>query len=257
MNNDPFALEGRIAVITGGGTGVGAATTRLFAARGADVAIASRTRAELEAVASDVERATGRRVEVVPTDVRDEEAVATLIDRTVERFGRLDILINNAGGSRPGDLFDVPVRAFDAVVSLNLRAAFLCAQAAAPHLAASGNGAIVNISSAAGVRGVRRFGPYSAAKAGLQMLTSVTAAEWGPSGVRANCIALGLIASPRAQAAWAAAELDTEALLGSTPLRRTGTPEEVANVILFLASDASSYVTGQTFSVDGGPLIAG
>jgi 3-oxoacyl-[acyl-carrier protein] reductase len=219
--------------------------------------IASRTVAELERVASDVEERSGRRCVPVPTDIKEEDQVVRLIERTMEEFGKIDILVNNAGGTRLGHLEDLPTRGFDSIVGLNLRGAFLCTREAGRHMIEQRSGAIVNVSSGAGVGGVKGGAHYAAAKAGLQMFTRVTAAEWGRHGIRANCVAVGLVASERAVDAWEVAQLDQPAMVQGIPLGRAGQPIEVAYAMLFLVSDAASYVSGQTFSVDGGPSMGG
>ena len=252
-----FALTDRVAIVTGGGTGIGAATARLLAEHGADVAIAARTLADLEAVAGHIEGHTGRRILPVVTDVKQEDDVARMVERTMDEFGRIDILVNNAGGTRLGPLESLPLKGWDATFDLNLRGAFLCTQAAGRHMLDAGRGAIVNVSSAAGITGVKGGAHYSSAKAGLQMFTSVTAAEWGPRGVRANCVAVGLVASERAVAAWDVAGIDPDSVAAVTPVQRPGQPIEVAYPILFLVSDAASFVNGQTFAVDGGSQMPG
>ena len=254
---DLLDLHGRVAVVTGGGTGIGAATARLLAVHGADVAIAARTVHELQRTAQKIEADSGRRCLVVPTDVKDEGQVAAMIERTVKELGRLDILVNNAGGTRMGPLRDLPTKAWDAGFELNVRSAYIATREAGSHFLEQRSGAIVNVSSDAGVYGVRGGAHYSAAKAALQMFTEVTAAEWGLHGVRANCVAVGGIASERAKAAWEVAGIDPAAIGEGAMLRRIGRPEEVAATILFLVSDASSYITAQTISVDGGHQMGG
>ena len=255
--DDLLDVSGRVAIVTGGGTGIGAATAHLLAAHGADVVVAARTVEDLEGTAAAVVAGSGRRCVPVPTDVRDEEQVIDLVERTVDELGRIDVVVNNAGGTRMGPLADIPTRAWDASFDLNVRSAYLCTREAGQHFLAQGSGAIVNISSGAGVNGVKGGAHYSSSKAALQMFTRVTAAEWGPHGIRANCIAVGGVASERAVAAWEVAGLDQAELSAGTPLGRLGTPAEVANAILFFASDAASYITGQTLSVDGGPQMGG
>jgi citronellol/citronellal dehydrogenase len=254
---DQFDLTGRVAVVTGGGTGIGAATAHLLAEHGADIVIAARTVADLERTAGSVQAATKRRCLLVPTDIRVEEQVVALVRRAVEEFGRLDILVNNAGGTRLGPLRDLPTKAWDGSFDLNVRAAYLCTREAGHHFLEQGSGSVVNISSAAGVDGVKGGAHYASSKAALQMFTRVTAAEWGRHGVRANCIAAGAIASERAVEAWQVAGLEQSVLGAGTALGRLGQPREVAQGVLFFVSDAASFITGQTLSIDGGPHMAG
>jgi 3-oxoacyl-[acyl-carrier protein] reductase len=254
---DLFDLQCRVAVVTGGGTGIGAATAMLLAAQGADVAIAARTVPDLERTAERIEAQSGRRCLVVPTDVKDETQVVAMIERSANELGRLDILVNNAGGTRMGPLRSLPTKAWDASFDLNVRSAYVATREAGTHFLNQRSGAIVNVSSDAGTYGVRGGAHYSAAKAALQMFTEVTAAEWGSYGVRANCVAVGGIASERATAAWEVAGIDPAAIGEGAMLRRVGRPEEVAAAILFLVSDAASYVTAQTISVDGGHPMGG
>jgi NAD(P)-dependent dehydrogenase (short-subunit alcohol dehydrogenase family) len=151
----------------------------------------------------------------------------------------------------------LPTKAWDASFDLNVRSAYVATREAGTHFLAQGSGAIVNISSDAGVHGVKGGAHYAASKAALQMFTTVTAAEWGRHGVRANCIAVGAVASERAVDAWRVADLDMAELQRTVALARLGTPLDVAYAILFFASDASSFITGQTLSVDGGPNLGG
>jgi citronellol/citronellal dehydrogenase len=249
-------FSGRVAVVTGGGTGIGFATARQLAEKGADVINASRTAAELEASAAAIRSETGARCIAVPTDVTDEEQCTRLVRRTIEEFARIDILVNNAGGTRMGPLSKLPTKAWDASFNLNVRSAYFCTREAGRHMIEQKSGSIINVSSNAGQHGVKGGAHYSSSKAALQMFTTVTAAEWGRHGVRANCVAAGMIASPRAAAAWKVAKIDT-ANITTIPLRRVGTPEEVANMIVFFASDAASYITGQVIAVNGGPPMSG
>lgn len=253
----PYDFTGRVAVITGGGTGIGAATALMLAQHGADLVLAGRRRDPLDATAAEIREQTGGRVLVVPTDVTDPDQAAKLIEATIAEFGRLDVLINNAGRGRHAPLRSMPVETWQKDVALNLNAAFYCSQAAYPHLKAHGNAAIVNISSLAGVHGTLGVGAYSAAKAGLQQFTRVASAEWGPKGIRVNAVACGMIATPLAKGNWAKTGFDAMGAAQNFPLRRPGTPEEIAHAVVFLASDAASYITGETLTVGGGPQLKG
>ena len=257
MITDHLSFTGKVAIVTGGATGIGYATALQLAKLGAKVVICSRTVDELEAAAARIARESGSQCLAVTTDVKDEAACIALVQRAVDEFGRVDVLVNNAGGTRMGPLESIPTRGWDSIFDLNVKSAYILTREAGKHMIAQKSGAIVSVSSGAGINGVKGGAHYSAAKSALQMFTKVTAAEWGKYGIRANCVAAGAIASPRAQAAWDAAHIAMADLSKGMPLGRTGTPDEMANMIVFFASDAASYVTGQTIAVDGGPSLGG
>lgn len=256
MDLNLLDFSGRVAIVTGGGTGIGLATAQQLSRLGANVVLASRNADVLAQAAASIHQESGNPCLAIPADVKVESEVIHMVQRTVETFGRIDILINNAGGSRMGPLTRLTSRAWDSSFDLNVRSAYLCTQEAGKHMIGQGSGVIVNVSSNAGITGVKGGAHYASAKAALQMFTTVTAAEWGRYGIRANCVAAGMIATERAASAWLAAGLDTSDMT-TIPLRRPGRPEEVAHMIVFLASDAASYVTGQTIAVNGGPSIGG
>lgn len=255
--SDSLHLTDRVAIVTGGGTGIGAATARLFAEHGADVILAARKPERLYAMAKEIAKDTGRRVIALPTDVRDEESVNALIEATAKEFGRIDILINNAGGARMEPLKDTPPDRWHNMVQLNLTSAYLCSRAALPYLEKSPAASIVSMSSGAGVTGVKGGAGYSAAKAGLQMFTRVMAAEWGPKGIRANAIAVGGVASEQSVRAWERIGQTPEQMGANVAMRRIGEPIDIALGALYFVSDMSTWVTGQTIGIDGGPNLGG
>ncbi|MGE3690285.1 MAG: SDR family NAD(P)-dependent oxidoreductase [Novosphingobium sp.] len=257
MITEQLDFTGRVAIVTGGATGIGYATALQLAKLGASLVICSRTVDELEAAAMRIEAESGSRCLAVPTDVKNEESCIALVQRTVEEFGKVDILVNNAGGTRMGPLESIPTRGWDSIFDLNTKSTYILTREAGKHMIAQKSGAIVNISSGAGVNGVKGGAHYSAAKCAVQMFTKVTAAEWGRYGIRANCVAAGAIASARVSEAWKVAGLDEEQMGKAVPLGRTGTPDEMANMIVFFCSDAASYISGETISVSGGPNIGG
>jgi NAD(P)-dependent dehydrogenase (short-subunit alcohol dehydrogenase family) len=254
---DPFGISGQVAIVTGGGTGIGAATAHLLASYGAIPVLGSRKLENLQQVAADIRAQTGQAVLAVETDVRDEDSCAHLVDQTISEFGRADILVNNAGGAYMFPFLKTPVDRYDNNMNLNLRGPYVLSQAVAPHMVERGGGAIINISSGAGVNGVKGGAVYSAAKAGLQMLTRVVAAELGPKGIRCNCIAVGGVASEGALRSWARFGQSAESMGEHVALRRVGLPEDIAWGVLYFAGAMSSWVSGQTLAIDGGPNLGG
>lgn len=247
-------LEGKVAIITGASRGIGAAAARAFAEAGAAVALAARDEAALSAVAGEIVAGGGRAL-AVPTDVGDAEAVAWLVRRTTDTFGRLDAAFNNAGsGHMPKPLADVAVDDFDGVVRAHLRGVFLCMKYEIPAMLASGGGAIVNMSSSAGLRGVPRIGAYVASKHAIIGLTKSVALDYAEQGIRVNAVAPGPIGTKRL-----AALSDEQRLpiARAVPFQRVGRPEEVAAAVIWLCSDQASFITGATLSIDGGKLAAG
>jgi NAD(P)-dependent dehydrogenase (short-subunit alcohol dehydrogenase family) len=221
------------------------------------VLISSRKIDNLERVAAEVGGETTRRIVAMQADVRDADACGAIVDRTMEVFGRVDILVNNAGGSYMFPFLETSVDRYDNNVSLNLRAPYVLMQAAAPHMISAGGGSIVNISSAAGVMGVRGGAVYSASKAGLQMLTRVVAAELGPRGIRCNAIAVGAVASEGAVRAWSRFGMSPDDMGRNAALRRVGQPEDIAWGVLYFVSEMSSWVSGETLLIAGGPHLPG
>ncbi len=256
MISQYFSLVDRVAIITGGGKGIGADIARVFAEAGATCVLSGRHLVDLEAVCAELP-ARGRSHLAVVADVRDQTQVDNLVQRTLDSQGRIDILVNNAGGSYMFPLAETPIDKWDNNINLNLRGPFMLTQAAGLQMIKQGGGSIINISSMAGVHGVRGGVAYSAAKCGLQMMTRVVAAEWGCHGIRANCIAPGMIASEGALRSWARAGFDTAEAAAGFPLKRLGTPRDIAMAALFFASDASSYISGETLAVCGGPTMGG
>jgi 7-alpha-hydroxysteroid dehydrogenase len=254
MLMDRFRLDDRVAVITGAGRGIGAGCALAYAEAGADVAITARTEEQLEAVAEQV-RALGRRALVFPADVNDLDAIDRFVDAAMSEFGRLDIVVNNAGGSMPTALLDTSVKMFEQAFHFNVTTAFALSKAAIPRMLETptpetGGGSIVNISSVMGRVRERGFVAYGTAKAALAHMTRMMAADCAPR-IRVNAIGVGSVATSALEVVLTNDDLRNEMVEG-TPLARLGEVEDIAIGALYLASDASSYVTGKVLEIDGG-----
>lgn len=253
---DRFSLDGRVALITGGGTGIGRGTALVLAEHGADVVLAGRRSKPLEATAAEIE-ALGRRAVTVPTDVTDPDACRALVDRTVAELGRLDILVNCAGGAETKSIRAWTDDEWLDVLALNLGSVWHLSRAAATPMIEQGKGAIVNISSGASLLAMPQAAPYGAAKAGVNNLTGSMAAAWTRKGVRVNAIAVGAVRAATLLDDAARYGLDPDSIGMTNASGRLGEPEEIGYAALFFASDASSFCSGQTLYVHGGPGPAG
>jgi 7-alpha-hydroxysteroid dehydrogenase len=247
---DNFRLDGKVALITGGGKGIGAAIARAFADAGADVVVTARTESDVESVAADV-TARGRRSLGLPADVNDLAVLRELVDRTVDELGGIDIVVNNAGGSVSHPFLETTVDQLEKSFHFNVSATFELSRLAVPRMLDRGGGAILNISSVAGHKAVRGSLTHSTTKAAVSQLTRVMAAELAPR-IRVNAILPGAI-----ETAALAAFLDRmdpgvrSTMVDRTAMRRNGQPEDIATAALWLCAPAASWVTGQLVSVDG------
>jgi NAD(P)-dependent dehydrogenase (short-subunit alcohol dehydrogenase family) len=250
-----FDLSGRVAIVTGAGRGIGKALALGLAAAGADVVVAARTASDIEETAAEI-RSMGRKSLPIPTDVRLSDQVANLVQQTVNEFGKLDIMVNNAGGAFVAKVMEMSEGAWDALIRENLKSAFLCSKEAGKVMVQQKKGSIINMASVAGMFAYRTNASYGAAKAGIIALTKTLAADLGVHHIRVNAIAPGYIETAGLALVYREHPEMREKTLASVPLGRLGKPEDIVGVTIFLASDASDYVTGQTFVVDGGFTIA-
>jgi len=251
MDLSRFSLEGKVAVVTGGSRGIGRAISLALADAGADVAVCARKKPALEEVVKEI-ASRGVQGMAVPVNVRRSDELTGLVDQVVERFGRIDVLVNNAATNvTVGGIIDVDEKAWDVIMNTNVKACFLLGKLVGAHMMERGSGSIINVASVAAFRADPMLGCYSVSKAALVMLTRVMAAEWGPSGVRVNCIAPGLTKTDFASALWSNDAIVDEISL-RTPLGRIADPEDMAGSVVFLASEAAGYISGQTILVEGG-----
>jgi dehydrogenase/reductase SDR family protein 4 len=250
---DEFSLKGKVALVTGGSRGIGKAIAIGLANAGADVALASRKLPDLEEVAKEIKK-TGRKSLAVAAHVAKLEEINNLVSKVKGEFGRIDILVNNAATNPTMDqAIDVEERAWDSIMNLNLKGLFFLSQAVARVMREQGGGKIINVASVAGIT-PDVLPIYSISKAGVIMATKVMAQQWAQYNIRVNAIAPGLTKTHFSEALWSNQDILQGAMLG-TPLRRVAEPEEMVGGVIFLASDASSYVTGQILAIDGGAVI--
>ncbi|HEX5945216.1 MAG TPA: SDR family NAD(P)-dependent oxidoreductase [Acidimicrobiales bacterium] len=253
---DRFDLTGRVAIVTGGGTGIGRGAALVLATHGADVVLAGRRPEPLASTAAEI-RALGRRAVAVPTDVTEPEQCRSLVDAALDELGRVDILCNNAGGAETKSIARWTEDEWLEVLALNLGSVWHLSRAASKPMLAQGKGAIVNISSGASLLAMPQAAPYAAAKAGVNNLTGSMAAAWTRKGIRVNAIAVGAVRAATLLDDAARYGLDPDAIGMSNASGRLGEPEEIGYGVLFFASDASSFCSGQTLYVHGGPGPAG
>ena len=248
---DRFRLDGQVVLLTGAGRGLGRAMAMSFADAGAKVAGAARTLSQLEETAALVEQRGGEAISI-RTDVIDSQAVNAMVQETIDRFGRVDVLVNNAGGGADGDgspLEQLTDEQWRFGIDMNLTSQMLCARSVLPHMTERGSGVIINVASGFGLRGGRDNWMYVSAKAGVVNFTRSLAVSYGPAGVRTNCIAPGIFPhTPQALERWRGGRY--------IPVGRVGLAWEMGPLAVFLASDAAAGISGETIAQDGGGLAA-
>jgi len=250
-----ISLESKTALVTGASRGIGRAIAVAFAEAGADVALVARSADGLAETAEAV-TAVGRKAFVIPADVTSYDAVADAVAAAIDQLGYLDIVVNNAGGSNfMVPFLDMRISGWEKVLRLNLDSTVYVCQAVGPHLRERGSGSVINVASVAGLAAAPGLVPYGASKAAVVSLTRTLAVEWAPLGIRVNALCPGWTATDLNKNLWDGPD-GGEATVANVPMRRWARPEEMAGPAVFLASDASSYMTGQVLVVDGGQLAS-
>jgi NAD(P)-dependent dehydrogenase (short-subunit alcohol dehydrogenase family) len=248
-NSIQLGLEGKVVIITGAAQGIGAACAQRFATEGAHVVLADVNDAAGQALASAIKGT------YVHCDVAQKTQIDTLVEKTLDLYGRVDVLVNNAGIFKAAPFLDVSEADFDAVIAVNLKGSFLMAQAAARAMVEKKTqGSIINMSSVNAVLAIPSIASYNMSKGGINQLTRVAALALADHGIRVNAVAPGTIATELAQKAVLTDEAAKAKIMSRTPMRRLGEPSEIADVVAWLASDAASYITGEIVTVDGGRM---
>jgi NAD(P)-dependent dehydrogenase (short-subunit alcohol dehydrogenase family) len=250
MNETLFDLTGKVAVVTGASRGLGQYLGRALARAGADLVITSRHLSDLKQFQDEIET-LGRKALALELDVRKPEVIPQAAERAWKHFGKIDILVNNAGCNVRKSALDITREDWDLVLETNLRGSFFLAQAFARYMVNRGYGRIINIGSVTSVFGYAGIAPYCASRGGIKQLTMSLADEWGPAGVTVNCLAPGWFRTKQNSVLYEN-EKWVEYLIDRIPLKRAGKPNDLDGAVVFLASDASAYITGQTLLVDGG-----
>ena len=258
-NSSRFSLQGKVALITGASRGIGRSAALAFAEAGADVALASRKQEDLEKVAAEI-KTLGRKALPVAAHTGKLDEIRKLVETVVNQFGRIDILVNNAGGSpATASCLDAEERLWDTIMNLNLKGVYFLSQLAARVMKEHGGGTIINVASVSGFKPEYKNGIYSIAKSGVTMLTKSMALELAQFNIRVNAIAPGSIMTKLLSGNWQGLPEDMAKIVqsyaaGMSPMNRIADPDEISGAMLYLASDASSYTTGETIVIDGGML---
>lgn len=255
MYKEMFDLTGRVAIITGGSRGIGESIALALSEFGARVSLCSRKIEGLDSVREKIESRGGEAI-CIPAHMGKVDTLQGVVDKTLDAFGTIDILVNNAA-TNPilGPLLEADLRAWEKIMDVNLKGIFFLTKAAGEVMLEKGKGSIINLSTEAAIRPAPGLGVYSISKAGVDMVTKSFALEWGAKGVRVNGIAPGLVQTRFSQALWANDDI-RQAVETKIPLGRMAQPDEIACLAVYLASDASSFLTGQTILVDGGSMLA-
>ncbi|MEZ4662008.1 MAG: glucose 1-dehydrogenase [Caldilineaceae bacterium] len=249
--SERFSVAGKRALVTGGSKGIGAEVAVVLAEAGARVAISGRDQAGLRETAELVNAKGNGDCFIIEADLTTVEGAQQCAAAALQHFGTVDILVNNAGVARIDNIVDASLADWEETIAVNLRAPFLLAQALAPQMIAQRSGKVINVSSQAGVIALDGHAAYAASKGGLNMLTKVMAAEWGPYNIQVNAVAPTVILTPMGTQVWGDPK-KSEPMLAKIPLRRFGQPVEVADLVLFLAAPASDLITGEVMLIDGG-----
>ena len=253
MNKISYGLGEKVCLITGGAQGIGEACARLFLEQGAKVVIVDIHNERGQSLASQLQQ-QGHEILFIASDIGNKVEVDAVIKQVIAQYGRLDVLVSNAGIFKAAPFLEVSESDFDEVLRVNLKGAFLMGQAAARVMKDQGGGAIVHMSSVNGVLAIPEIASYNVSKGGLNQLTRAMALALADDGIRVNAVAPGTIATELASKAVLTSEEARNKILGRTPMKRLGDPSEVAHVVAFLASDAASYITGEVITVDGGRM---
>ena len=248
-----FDLQGRVALVTGGSKGIGRAIAGALAQAGADVAITSRTQSDLETVATELRR-HGRRALAVRADVADEDSIRSMVQQVIDHFGQIDILVNNAGVEGIGAVTEMETAEWDHVMNVNLRGPMLCCKHVGPHMIRRRAGKVINVASVLATRVARYMAAYTASKAALVQLTRALALEWIRHNIQVNALCPGYYLTPMNEEFFSTDAGRT--LISKLPIERLGDVREIEGAAVFLASDATSYITGTTLYADGGHSLA-
>lgn len=247
-----FRLDGKVAIVTGSGRGLGRAMAVALAQAGADVVVTARSFEQVQETAQEIEK-LGRKCLPVQTDVTSSDDVDALIRKTLDHFGGIDILINNVGMAIVKDLMNTSLEEWQKQIDTNLTSAYLCCRAVGKHMLEKGSGKIVNVATVAGVRGKWKMSGYGASKAGVIQLTKTLAIEWARYNVSVNCIIPGIFYTSATKSALDNDEI-REVRIRKVPLKRIGEPEDIGPLAVFLSSEASAFITGAIIPIDGGEL---